>query len=301
MFQKSSTLPPVVYDTADYHAADKHGRGHPDFTMSRSALRKFAKCPHRWLAGHEEETTDCMADGSLADVITLTPERLEKVYAICPETYPATQKKKDDPIEQKPWNWNANYCAEWREARFSEGKEVVKSGDISDAWEARKALFQNEHIAAFHEISKKQVLVNVEWNDADTGIIVPVKALLDIVPDPESEFGDTLADFKRTNDASYRKWARTVHSMGLHYQAAFYIDAINAALGSKYRNFEHHIQESFAPWESTHRLLAAEFITIGRNAYQADFKDYCRALKTGKFRGYDCAMVEPEAWMLSDQ
>ncbi len=86
---------------------------------------------------------------------------------------------------------------------------------------------------------------------------------------------------------------------GLNYQAALYLDAYNAASGLKYRNFSHVISENEPPYEPTWRMLAVEFLQIGRDHYQSDLKRYCYALKHGTFRGYDTAIVEPEAWMLN--
>lgn len=294
MFTKSPTLEPVIYDCDPkaYHAIGADiARGKPEKVISQTELKEFAKNPHRWVCGYREEDTDAKDDGHLCDVIVLTPDRFEQLYAVAPEVYPS----KDG---DKPWNWNATFCKEWKNAQEELGLAVVKSGHAADAWKAREALLRNGHIKAFHSVSRFQVQVNCRWEDPDTAIVVPVKCLLDIVPDPDSAFGDTLADYKRTNNAEYRAWARTVHNYGLAFQAAFYLDAINAATGLQYRSFEHWIQESVAPWECTHRMLSSEFITIGRNAYQTAFSHYCRALKTGCFPGYDSAIVEPEAWMV---
>lgn len=300
MFKPHSTLPPIVHpvDPQTYRQFGHKDRGNPGRTMCQSDLKEFGRCAHRWVAGFDEEKTSAMADGALVDCVILTPERFEKTYAIAPETYPAEGKKKGDPTVDKPWNWNATFCKEWRDEQTGKGLEVAKSDDASEAWKAKEAFFQNDHLRAFHEVSKKQAQVNVEWHD-QSGIVVPVKCLLDIVPDPSSQFGDTLADLKRTNCADYRSWAKTVHSYGLHYQGAFYLDAINAATGLNYRNFEHHIQESFSPYETTWRPLSVEFIKLGRDRYQYDLREYCRSLNEQKFHGYDNAVVDPEPYMIA--
>lgn len=300
-FAKHPSLPPIVHpvDPKSYHSIDaKIARGNPMKTMSQSELKKFAPCPHRWFSGHDEEETDAMRDGALVDIIILTPERFEKEYAIAPEVYPCEPTKKD-PRTEKPWNWNATFCADWKELQEAKGLSVVKSGHAADAWKAREVFMSNERLKAFHEGSRKQVQVNVVWEDDETGIVVPIKCLIDLVPDAGTEFDNMLADFKRTNDAEYRKWARTVHSYQLHLQGAFYLDAYNAATGEKRNRFDHHIQEQVNPWEVTHRELSHEFIALGRTSYKSALANYSRALKTGNFYGYDNAMVEPEIWMIT--
>jgi hypothetical protein len=229
--------------------------------------------------------------------VILTPERFDAVFAVAAETYPCEPTKKD-PRTEKPWNWNAAFCSDWRDLQGSKGLQCVKPGDAADAWKAKDTFYKNGHIEHFHATSLKQVQVNVVWEDDETGITVPIKCLLDVVPRVDSDFGAYLADVKRSNCAEYSKWQKTVHNFGLHYQASVYLDAYNAATGEKRNRFEHHIQESIAPWETTHRELSVEFIALGRARYQADLMNYCRALKTGRFMGYDNAIVEPEPWMV---
>ncbi len=300
MLARSSTHPalPAVESPRAYHEFTVGKRGEPNFIMSRTELKRFAACPRRWLIGTERETSDAMDWGSLVDCVALTPKSFESVYAIAPETYPATPKKKDDPIEEKPWNWNAKHCQSWREDQEEIGKTVIKSGDASEAWKAVQRLRDEPFILAFLMASQTQVWVNVEWQDEETGIIVPVKCLLDLAPDPKSEFGDTLGDLKTTANASYRAWCKQVHNEGWHVQAALYMDAYNVVTGLKYRNFEHIISENFAPYEPTHRPLSAEFLTLGRSEYQRQLQQYCQCLKNKSWPGYDTAMTDLESWMI---
>jgi hypothetical protein len=205
-------------------------------------------------------------------------------------------------VIDKPWNWNSETCQEWKEGAEQKGLKVVMPETVSNAWKAVANLREHPRISAFHAVSRKQVTLNVEWHDEATGLIVPVKCLLDLVPDPESDFGDTLADFKTTGFMRYREWCRRIHKDGLDFQAAFYVDAANAALsepGDPSYKFEHHIQSSNAPWLATHRMMSPDFLTLGRNRYQGAFAEYCECLKTNTWRSYDCAMSEPESYMLN--
>lgn len=301
MLTKHPTLPPIVHpvDPKLYFATDESKpRRHPERVMSQSSLKDFAVCPHRWVAGYKEEETDEMKDGKLVDVIMLTPERFEAQYEIAPVNYPVKPTAKD-PRTEKPWNSNSTWCKDWIAEAEERGASWVKPKAAEEAWKAREILHSNPRLHAFHEGSKKQVQFNVVWEDPETGIVVPIKGLIDLLPDAKGEFGKMLADFKRTNNAEYRMWARTVHSFGLHYQAAFYLDAYNAATGEKRNQYEHHVQESVSPFETTHRELSFEFLTLGRTRYQSDLANYCRALKTGVWMGYDTAIVEPEVWMMN--
>lgn len=298
MFHPSSNLPPIVCeaDPASYHAlGEQFDRGDPRRTMSRSELREFGRCPRRWLRGVPDKPTNASEWGSLIDCLALTPTRFSERYVIAPATYPAKGKKKDDPVEDKPWNWNADYCKEWRANQ--NGATVIKEDEASRAQLALHRLFEDDEIKALFAVSKKQVQVNVEWHDEPTGRVVPFKCLIDLMPDPTSEFGDMLADLKTTGNADYREWCRTIYREGYFYQAAVYLAAVNAATGLDYKTFSHVIQESDEPFETTIRMMSAEFVTIGRNDFTNDMREYCRSLASKHFRGLDRQIAEPEAFM----
>ncbi len=319
-FRPSSTLPPVVFDAdpAVYHAPQKARRGSPEFVMSRSQLERFAQCPRKWIRGAETESTAAMSWGSLVDCLVLTPQHFEAVYAIAPTTYETTgmmcpvcksvtdSKKcrtcKTDRIEspvRKDWNLNSETCQEWVKAQQTAGKTITSEGRVSDAWKAIARLNEDEEIKAILDCSKRQVAVNVEWHD-DSEIVVPFHCLLDLVPDPKSPFGDTIFDLKTTDSADGAKWAKTVYNWNLAFQAALYLDAMNASAGTKYRNFGHVISEADEPYECTHRLLSAEFLDLGRADYMAALKRYCRCLKSNIWPGFDTDIVEPSAWMVKN-
>lgn len=309
-FQRIKGVDPVVlgYKTIDYHAPQKAKPGTREFWMSRTELVRFGKCPSKYLAGAtdealDEETSAAMHFGDLFDVCVLTPHLFEKRFAVCPETYVAKGKRKDDPEEDKPWNRNATYCKEWEAFHEAEGFTCVKPGKAAEAWLASRRHLSDEHIAEFHAVSDKQVLVQVEWQDEETGLCIPFRAMLDLVPKPDSKFGDTLADTKTTRDARYQKWQRQVYSDGLHIQGSIYLDAINAALGTEYRCFEHHITENTFPFETTHRMLSDSFIkgaNSGQEIYQSYMREYCRVVAGEKPRGLGEQTVEMEAYMVSE-
>lgn len=318
-FHPSSKLPPVIYDGTPgaYHAPQKARRGDPAFVMSRGELRDFAACPRKWIKGIPNGRTKPMEWGNLMDVIFTTPQHFETIYAVAREVYEAKgmecpkcksvtisqkcAKCKCERVEitlQKEWDWNATICDEWRKTQELAGKTCIKSSLASEAWKAHARLKEDDTIASIMAVSKTQVQVNVEWHDKKTGLIVPFKALLDIVPDPASEWGDTIFDYKTTESAERLKWIRRCYNDGLYYQAGAYIKAFNGATGAKYINFGHIIQESDEPYEPTHRLLDIEFLQLGINDFERDMRRYCRCLTEGKWPGFDTESVFAEPWMM---
>ena len=318
-FKPSTKRKPIIFgaDPRDYFKTAKgpeSERGNPEFVMSRSELEEFAICPHRWLRSSERKITDAMRWGSLLDCIVLSPAQFESIYSIAPETYLAEPKKKGDPAEKKPWNYNATFCKEWRAQEIASGKEVTTSEDASLAWLAAKRLREDEMINAFLNVCQPQVQVNVEYTDQDTGITIQIKCMIDLLPKIGTEFGSCIGDFKTTDSAGLRDWQRTVASQRHHYQAAMYLDAVNAATALEYNRFVHVVQEKDEPFETARRELSQEFLMLGRIAYRRDLASYCRCLERKRWPGYDDAdsldelpeiiggwrMTPPPAWMLAE-
>lgn len=325
-------------------------RGDVRRVMNNSQLRDFRRCPHRWKVGaQEEEDTPSLEWGALLDCIVLTPDRFEKVYAVAPETFTTlapsyvlttefpgewnprqkvcqqwkkakeaegvkvyTPEDYEDAKTPKEWGWIHGYCKQWRTDQEAKGKIAIKADQASEAWKAAAIIHKDERLHAFLAGAKTQVQVCVEWRDPDTKLVIPIKCLIDIVPDPGGEYGDMLGDLKSTRCAAARAWARAVHEQGYAMQAALYIDAYNAAAGLKYREFAHVVSENFHPYETARRVLSTEFLQIGRAEYMRALVDYCYCLKNDFWPGYDdmdgssaemidgWRVVSPEAWMLGE-
>lgn len=266
-------------------------RGDPKFVMGSHALAEFARCPHRWFAGYESDDTKQTEWGSLVDCLALTPQRFAEDFAVAPETYPDAKTK-----EPKPWNWNANFCKEWREDH--KGKQIIKSETYQQAQNAVKILYGKPETREVLECSERQVMAIAEYADPDTGVVIPCKILIDLLPMLGTPLWQScLGDLKTAN--SVLGWPRKVWDMNYHLQAAFYLDVYAAASGEPRTEFVHVIQESFPPWEPARKVLSAEFIEIGRWKYQSALREYAKCLKIGEWPGYRGEITEPEPWMIN--
>jgi hypothetical protein len=287
----------VTYETYARQAVGVT-RGHPDFVMSGGDLSEFASCPHRWRMGYRDGETLSTEWGSLIDCILLDPNSFDRRFAVRPETY--TNEKK----EVKEWNGNANVCRAWKEQQ--NGKQIIKPDDLSVAHDAVRILRADNQIAETVDNSRKQVMLTGFYDDVDTGLRIPLRALIDLVP-ADSKF---IADLKTCTSAAPRAWKTHVHTYGYHQQAARHLDLWNAAHGDTRNEFRHIIQESYPPFEIAKRMLAAEFLSLGRYQYVKALKRYAKSLKTDSWEGYDAPqsnadlvidghlVVSPESWMV---
>ncbi len=150
-------------------------RGHPEYVLSRSDLVEISKCPHRWIMGYQPPDSDAKDWGSLIDCMALSPDRFRIAYAMAPDMYPDSKTG-----EPKPWTWNANYCKAWRDER--PGVTIIKPNEFEKATAALTVLMSDEQIRDLIKLSCKQVMVVAEYKDEETGITVPLKTLIDMVP-----------------------------------------------------------------------------------------------------------------------
>lgn len=299
-------IDPAAYLKSEFH------RGQPSFVMSRSELCEFARCPSRWLAGYRSEDTDSTDWGSLIDSMLFDDAiDFEKKYAITPRTYPAPKThakvksgeiKEGDPLD---WNGNATYCYEWKERQA--GKQFIKEDDYNLAKKARSLMLEDTGISEILNNAEIQVLVTGDYHDKETGLTIPVKGLIDIVPKlANTATGKMLIDLKTCTSAASHAWDKSVFTYGYHIQGAIYLDLYTAATGEDRNTFGHIIQESFEPFHVEKRILSQEFIELGRMQYLTALKQYCQCLKTGDWPGYPSRMsidgwglCEPASWMIS--
>lgn len=287
-------------NSEEYHAQTEP-RGSEKFAMSPSTIKTFAHCPSRWRDGYESPDSKAKANGNLFDCLLLTPEKFKLRYAIKPATY-YDEKSGED----KPWNANSKVCKEWLadHADF----EDVSQKEVDETHKAIERLRRDEVISKFLDASDKQVMVTAEWHDQGTGLVIPIRCLMDLVPRVGTEFEKSLGDIKTTRSAGLRKFQRDVYNLGYHIQAAFDIDLFVAATKEDRINWCFILQENYAPYQSGKRLLGQDFIELGRAEYARALTSYCACLKRNYWPDYDdndeaiqgWSLIVPDPWMASE-
>lgn len=194
-------------------------------------------------------------------------------------------------------------CKEWRAAQ--DGKEIVSAKEVFEINIALKSLFKDEVIKSFCDASDKQVLVTGEWHDEATGLVVPVRCLMDFVPRADTEFYNSLGDLKTTRSAALQPFSRFCYQMGYHVQAAFDTDLYVSATGEDRFTWGLILLENYPPYQTGKRILAEDFVQIGRQTYRHLLAQYCRCLKTNHWPDYDSnnkhaaqgwSIISPEPW-----
>lgn len=282
---------------ADYFANGQK-RGDAGYVVSSHVLGEILRNAHRWLRGYESPESKSKEFGEVLDCLLLTPFQWPNRFCVQPETYLA----KDG--ERKKWRNDmriAEVAQWWAE---HEGLQKIDADLNAQVHAAKASLEREERIIDAIKGSKVQVWLQAEYADKETGITIPVKGLLDIVPPADHPiYGQWLVDLKTTSSANPGRFARDVANYNYDMQAALYLDLWNAATGEKRTDFAHVIVENYPPYECRMPLLSHRFLERGRARYGYALQTYCKALKTGEWPGYDkpgtWPITEPEPWMLS--
>ena len=274
-------------NSSEYHAQTIE-RGHPDFAVSPSALKLFANCASKWRSGFQPAETKTKKWGNLLDCLVLTPDQFKARYVVQPETYTSAKG------EVKPWSNNAKACKEWAEDYESEGIEVISFETHKKASAAVMRLRADETIRNFIDSSEKQVWVAGEWHDEATGLVIPVRCLIDLVANLETEFAKCLGDLKSTRSASIASFNRDAWKFGYYIQAAFDLDLYRAARPEEDRmTWCLIVSENIEPWQTAKRMMEdcpnepTNLIDLGRLTYKRLLQNYCVCLKTGVWPDYE--------------
>lgn len=289
-------------DPKEYHRRDeKVLRGNPAFVMSRSELMTFDENPWKWINGVEDDGSKSTDWGDLMDCVLLAPDRFDAQFVVAPPTYPANAKSTavvngecevGDPL---PWDGTASFCKKWKKEN-AEGRRVIKSTEMDDVDKAQEVLYSADPgIARVLQNSRKQVMVTAEYRDHATGLVVPFKILIDLLPDqvPDREDGQrdevsrSIMDFKTAQTAEPREWAKALFRFQYHVQSSCYLDVYAAAVPGEERDrFKHIVQENTAPFYPMRHGVSDTLLRLGRDAYVPALRKYCRCVKDRQWPGY---------------
>lgn len=260
-------------------------RGSKDFVMSRSELTNFASNPKRWLDGYREDDdsdTDATKWGNLIECLAGLNGDFDERYAVAPAEYADEKTGK-----MKPWTFAANVCKAWRENQGD--REVIKSELRDNAEKAVAALQDDVDVSALFKWSQKQVMVVGVFKDKATGLEIPLRCLIDLVPEhAHSSYGKCLADFKTARNGSPDIWPRVVDDANYDVQAAMSLSLYVKATGEDRTDWLMPVSENVSPYHVVKPMpaLTSEFISYGRAKYEAALLSYARCLADGAWPSY---------------
>jgi hypothetical protein len=231
-----------IFDEARFHADMKAGDPCGLYRIPESVYRPAAG--HNWSTikhmkksansykvhlGLSEDSPD-MQIGRIFHAIILEPEELKTRYVTPEATYPAKGKKKDDPPEDKPWNYNAHYCRTWRSQMEESGVEVVTEKQIQEAHALAAAILKKRWLQQALKDAVATELA-VFWTDYSSSLLC--KGKLDILL-PSGAIVDLKSwNAKIGGRSELDAAASEAYYSNHHCQAAFYRDGLDRVLESQ--------------------------------------------------------------------
>ena len=312
---KNARIVSIDTNPLTYHTQKVEDRGKLNYAISSSDLRLFAGCPSKWKHGFEVAPSASLEYGNLFDTLVLTPGDFNKRFILQPTTYftsalkcPSCGSITDSstcrkckvervPVDiENPWSNKSDTCREWVEQQKAAGLEVVSQDELKEAQDAKARLLADEQCRLFIENCDKQVLVTAEWHDEATGLVIPIRCLIDLASKPDGLFPKSLGDLKTTKSAAITAWAKWAHFAGYDIQAAWNTDLFVAATKREITDFCFVLSENTFPWEIGRRYMSQDIlepamdtgdIASGRRQYKRIMADYCQCVKRNVWPGYD--------------
>lgn len=286
-------------------------RGDSAFILSSGHLNAIATCPAKWRAGSEVEEKKSwqMNFGSLLDCLLLVPELKDKRFAVTPETFEAEgmecprcgsvtesnscRECKCERVKKNftyPWSPVMGVCRAWVKEREAEGRIVVDRKTNEKVLHSLEVVKLHADLLSLIQNSDHQVFAMAEYHDKETGIVVTVKTMGDMVPhdDPMLPWSKCLFDLKSARNGNPYSWPSICWSEGYAVQLAIYSHVLSLALSRELSTAGHIIIENEAPFHVVEPwpMLDAEFMELARLRYVEALKTYCRCLKTNEWPSY---------------
>lgn len=285
----------------EQYLAFRGEKGDPGFVMSRSELKRFAVCPSKWRRHSDRPESKSLRWGTLLDY--RVSGELDRKTIQPPATYINSKK------QEEPWTLKSPTCRKWVEEKEQQGLLVCNKAELQELEIAYLRFQQDPELAGLLNRCVKQVMIVAEWKDVTTGLVIPVKALLDLVPPVNDPLiPKSIGDLKTAKSAEPRRWRRAVFEEGYDLQAWEYLTLYSLATGEERNTFFHVIQENTPPYEPAKRILSEEFLRRGEAHWKSAMELYCQCLKrnqwpswddgSGEMKYHGFSFVHPEPWMM---
>jgi hypothetical protein len=206
----SPGLHPDIPD-ADYHQRELG-------VASNTALAKFARAPlayRTWVDGKDEAPTPAQHFGKALHCAVFEPHRFDTDFAIAPRFGNCSHK---GPKEERD---------RWRKAH--EGQTWIDADDGDQIAGMVRVLWSHRIVARLLAAGGQSELT-VRWDDPDTGVTCKLRL------DRYIEDLAAVIDLKSTDDATERRFRRSIAEFGYDRQDAFYRDGM-AAVGKDVDTF----------------------------------------------------------------
>jgi exodeoxyribonuclease VIII len=258
-----------------YHA-------HP--AISKSGLDLIARSPLHFWARYLDpnrvptEPTAAMRLGTAVHTHVLELDQWQQRYITAPEGIDRRYK-----VGKEAW---AAFEAQ------SEGRTVISREDADLVMAMGRSVFGHPAAAMLLGLPGKAETTHM-WTDAATGLQCKCR------PDWLTDDGRLIVDLKTTENASPREFARSIAEWRYHVQAAWYLDGLEQATGTRPEQFIFICVEKKAPFACAVYAADAEMIAAGAKTAARDLEVLATCKAADAWPGYSDQIkpISLPAWM----
>jgi hypothetical protein len=231
---------------------------------SKSALDKVNRSMAHYLEScrNPPEPTHAQALGSAFHCRVLTPELYESQYAI-------------EPILDKRTKAGKEMFADFQAENM--GKTLISAGDAALVEQMASSVLC--HPVASQLLTDGDAEHSFFWTDPKTNL--PCKCR----PDYLRRDGIVI-DLKKTVDASWFAFQRSIVNYRYHVQGAFFCDGVSHVTKELYNSFILIAVEDKPPFAIGIYRLESEALNVGRTAYEMDLAKVVEYEKDKSWAGY---------------
>lgn len=176
-------------------------------------------------------------------------------------------------------DWRTKAAREARDDARAEGKIPLLEKNISEILAMRSTLLSHP-IAGKAFAGEGFSELSLVWKDSETGVWLKAR------PDWSPANFDFLVDLKTSATANPTDFARKAYGMGYHQQAAWYLDAAEAVLGTPPSQFWFVVQDKGAPFLCSVAAFDSEALAAGRELNRKAIRQFTECLEKDEWPGY---------------
>jgi len=247
--------------------------------VSSSNLRKVwshseAHMNAEWAENPDREVKDptrSMILGQAAHTLFLGDDDYNTRYVVQPEVYPDAKTG-----EKKPWNYNANYCKDWRAKWESLGRVLLTAKEAKAIKGMAASLTTNGLVQ--NGMLNGKVECSGFYIDRATGLWIKVRP--DVIPTDSGDF----TDLKTASEVTTVALMSSIRTYGYNMQGGLISQACDE-LGLPFKSFNLLFVETAAPYCARGNPLNDKDLGLGRQQNEWALKKIKRAMDTGRFPG----------------
>jgi hypothetical protein len=262
-------------ENADYHRHAAVSKSHLD-QVARSPLHYWARYvdPNRVVP----EPTPAMEIGSAVHTHVLELDQWDARYVTAPDGI-------DRRTKAGKAEWEAFQTA-------ATGRTVLAKADAELVMRMGHAVWGHPAAAALLHWKGKAETTHM-WTDEATGLQCKCR------PDWLTDDGKLIIDLKTTEDASPAGFRKSIANWRYHVQAAWYLDGLERATGTRPDQFIFVVVEKKPPHAVAVYAADAEMVAIGQTTAARDLEVLATCKQAGAWPGYSdqVEMISLPPWM----